>query len=212
MQCNGVPSIYPPQEHSRNWLHGVERHCRSQPRKAWPRGSHHKKYIYKYHNVVITNNIYIRIQSVHQFLILTSPASKRLGHAFASLRIKQLTTGDRCSCIPAPNDFTSRQVSCGRGSWKRWNEPQNKKQQNWIETLFPRVVAPWNSIEMWKIRPKAAAKPIKSHIRIIRYPRNSRNGLLCLPKRRDFRYSVLHGNGEWDGFSQRPRCLVSGPV
>ncbi len=65
---------------------------------------------------------------------------------------------------------------------------------------------------MWKILPKAAAKPIKSHIRIIRYPRNSRNGLLCLPKRRDFRYSVLHGNGEWDGFSQRPRCLVSGPV
>lgn len=42
------------------------------------------------------------------------------------------------------------------------------------------------------LKPKAATKPTKS---LIHYPRN---GLLCLPKRRDLWYSVLvHGNGEW---------------
>lgn len=123
MQWDGVPSIYPP-PHSRNWLHGVERHCRLRPRKAWPRGSHIICIkMYKYHNVVIKDiqnqiilyylinrhNIYSNCPSIRSIRSI----SKKLGHAFVFLRIKQLTAGDRCSCIPAPNDFTRRQVVQG---------------------------------------------------------------------------------------------------
>lgn len=54
--------------------------------------------------------------------------------------------------------------------------------------MFPRVFSHHHS----PLKPKAATKPTKS---LIHYPRN---GLLCLPKRRDFWYSVLvHENGEW---------------
>lgn len=66
MQWDGVPSIYPP-PHSRNWLHGVERHCRLRPRKAWPRGSHIICIkMYKYHNVVIQD---IQKQIILYYLI-----------------------------------------------------------------------------------------------------------------------------------------------
>lgn len=54
--------------------------------------------------------------------------------------------------------------------------------------MFPRVFSHHHS----PLKPQAATKPTKS---LIHYPRN---GLLCLPKRRDLWYSVLvHGNGEW---------------
>ncbi len=117
------------------------------------------KNIYTNITMLLSQIIYIYIYIIHTYSncpsILNSHLARfqKIGPCFVSLRIKQLTTGDRCSCIPAPNDFTSRQVSCGRGSWKRWNEPQNKKQQNWIETLFPRVVAPCCTMKFhWNVK------------------------------------------------------------